>query len=226
MELENKYLEREFNYNYQVHEIFKYQQHRTLDTLIKKINEKKELLLEIDINAIMPFYKHRNNFEFESDEEYDFWDHVISNLFMQELNEKYKIVTLHDIETEKRILTRDSFKEYEKRKGLLLDRNDVIETIRQLNLDSNRIHLVIRFVNNEFIWKELVNYLDDDLPFITMIYSDSDIYRFKVDQKEFNGQNLPTNVYKYKIFDKDKEGHESYRLEESKNGILKYEKKI
>ena len=163
----------------------------------------------------MPYYKHRGNFTYESEDEYKFWEHVISTLFMSELKEKYNIVTLHDIDTEKRILTRDNFEEYKKREELLLDRNDVIETIRQLNLESNRIHIVLSFVNNEFIWKELVNYLEDDLLFITMIYSDGD-YRLKGIE----------DVYKYIIFDKDREGRESYRLENSKNGCLKYEKKI
>lgn len=223
--LDNKYLEREFNNNYQVHEIFKYQKHGTLDTLIKNIKEKHEPLLEIDINNIMPFYKHRNNFEFESIEEYNFWNHVISILFMQELSDNYNIETNHDVLAEKKIITRDSFEEYQKYESILINRNDVIETIKNLNLDTKRLHIVLRYVNNEFIWKELVNYLEDDLPFITMIYSDSDIYRFKVNGKEIEC-GFPTDVYKYKMFEKDKEGYESYRLESSKNDCLKYEKKI
>lgn len=223
--LDNEFLDREFNNNYQVHEIFKYQKHRTLDTLKKNIKENDELLLEIDINNIMPFYKHRNNFDFESIEEYNFWNHVVSVLFMQELSENYNIYTNHDILTEKKILTRDSFEEYQKYESILINRNDVIETIKNLNLDNKRIHIVLRFVNNEFIWKELVNYLEDDLPFITMIYSDSDIYRFKVERNEMEC-GFPTDEYKYKIFDKNKEGYESYRLENSKNDYLKYEKKI
>ena len=71
----------------------------------------------------------------------------------------------------------------------------------------------------------MVNYLEDDLPFITMIYSDSDIYRFTVNGKG-NECGFPTDVYKYIMFEKDKKGYESYRLEDSKNGCLKYEKKI
>ena len=122
--IDNEFLEREFNNNYQIHEIFKYQKHRDLDILIKNIKENDELLLEININNIMPFYKHRSNFQFESDEEYKFWNHVVSTLFMSELKDNYSIVTLHDIDTEKRILTRDNFEEYEKREELLLDRND------------------------------------------------------------------------------------------------------
>lgn len=223
--IDNEFLEREFNNNYQVNEIFKYQRHRALDKLMRNIKEKNELLFEIDINIIMPFYKHRNNFEFESEEEYNFWNHALSILFMQELSENYNIETKHDILTEKKILTREDFEEYQKYEDVLINRNDVIEAIKQLNLDSNRIHIVLRFVNNEFIWKELVNYLDEDLPFITMIYSDSDIYRFKVNGKNHE-EGFPTDIYKYKIFDKEREGQESYRLENSKNDCLTYEKKI
>ena len=37
MELENKYLERELNQNFEHHEIFKHQMHRELGTLVKKL---------------------------------------------------------------------------------------------------------------------------------------------------------------------------------------------
>ena len=223
--IDNEYLEREFNNNYKVHEIFKYQGHATLDTLIKKIKDSNEILLEINNNNITPFYKHRENFEFESIEEYSFWNHIISVLFMQELSDSYDIETNHDILLEKKILTGESFEDYQKYEKILINRNDVIEAIKKLNVDKKRVHIVLRFVNNEFIWKELVNYLEDDLPFITMIYSDSDIYRFTVNGKG-NECGFPTDVYKYIMFEKDKKGYESYRLEDSKNGCLKYEKKI
>lgn len=221
--IENEYLEREFANNYQTHELFNYQRRETIDSIMNRINDNPngDILLQININNIMPFYKHRNNFINNSVEEYNYWNHVVSILFMSQLKEKYDFNTIHDIDKEKRIITREPFDDYKKTEPALLNRNDVIELIKNLNFDNPRLHIVIKHFNNEDIWNELVNYFDDDLPFITMIYSDCDVYRFFAKSND-----CPSDNYKYKFFDKSREGIESYKLENYKDEVLKYEKKI
>ena len=227
--IENEFLEREFNNNHEVHEIFKYQRNEDIDNLEKNILESNgnEILLKININNIMPFLKHKNNIEKDSEEEEKFWNHVVSILFMSQLDDKYKIESVHNVDEEKKIITRDNFDVYQKVESALINRDDVIELIRNLNLDNPRLHIIITYFNNENVWKELVNYLEDDLPFITMIYSESDLFRFKEEDAEINDMDYPSDLYSYKVFKKSEEGIESNRLKISKNNsVLLYEKKI
>ena len=227
--IENEFLEREFNNNHEVHEIFKYQRNEDIDNLEKNILESNgnEILLKININNIMPFLKHKSNIEKDSEEEEKFWNHVVSILFMSQLDDKYKIESVHNVDEEKKIITRDNFDVYQKVESALINRDDVIELIRNLNLDNPRLHIIITYFNNENVWKELVNYLEDDLPFITMIYSESDLFRFKEEDAEINDMDYPSDLYSYKVFKKSEEGIESNRLKISKNNsVLLYEKKI
>lgn len=227
--IENEFLEREFNNNHEVHEIFKYQRNEDIDNLEKNILESNgnEILFKININNIMPFLKHKSNIEKDSEEEEKFWNHVVSILFMSQLDDKYKIESVHNVDEEKKIITRDNFDVYQKVESALINRDDVIELIRNLNLDNPRLHIIITYFNNENVWKELVNYLEDDLPFITMIYSESDLFRFKEEDAEINDMDYPSDLYSYKVFKKSEEGIESNRLKISKNNsVLLYEKKI
>ena len=226
--IENEFLEREFNNNHEVHEIFKDQRNEDIDNLEKNILESNgnEILFKININNIMPFLKHKSNIEKDSEEEEKFWNHVVSILFMSQLDDKYKIESVHNVDEEKKIITRDNFDVYQKVESALINRDDVIELIRNLNLDNPRLHIIITYFNNENVWKELVNYLEDDLPFITMIYSESDLFRFKEEDAEINDMDYPSDLYSYKVFKKSEEGIESNRLKISKNNsVLLYEKK-
>lgn len=223
--IENEILEREFINNYGIHEVFEYQSTSDLDNLVKSIKDSNEILLQININNIIPFYKHRNNFKDDSEEESKYWNHIISILFMTQLKEKYNLDMVHDLEEEKKIITREPFETYQQYESALLDRNDFIEAIRNLNLDNTRVHIVIRSFNNENVWKELLNYLEDNLPFITMIYSDGDMSVGKTITKE---EELPTNNYKYRNFERCEEGLTSYKLLTDKQykKVLKNESKI
>ena len=232
--MENVFLEREFNNNHEVHEIFKYQRNEDIDDLEKMVTESddNEILLKININNIMPFLKHKSNIEKDSEDEEKFWNHVVSTLFMSQLNDKYKNESIHNIDEEKKVLTRDEFDVYQKVESALINRDDVIESIRNQNIDNPRLHIIINYFNNENVWKELVNYLEDDLPFITMIYSESDLFRFKEENAEINDMDYPSDLYSYKVFKKSEEGIESNRLKTNRlkisknNSVLLYEKKI
>ena len=82
--INNEILERGFQNNYSIHEVFEYQSVSTLESVIKKINqsEKNEILLQININNMMPFYKLKSTLKNNDQEERKFWNHLISILFM------------------------------------------------------------------------------------------------------------------------------------------------
>ena len=217
-------IEKELDNNRSIHEIFECQSASVIDTVIKRFkdNDSNEILLQININNIMPFYKHRGNFQKESEEEARFWEHLVSILFMSQLKERHDFDIVHDIEEEKKVMTREPFEIYKQVEGALLDRNDVIETIRSLGLESPRLHIVLSSFNNELVWSELINYLNEGLPFITMIYSSGNVTTIEKDGKPL------TEKYKYKLFSRDDERLTSRRLLTDKQykKVLKNEAKI
>lgn len=221
--MENKILEKEINENYGHHEIFLHQSYETLNSIEKIIDEKNEILLEININNIMPYYNLRTKFKYESIEENDLWNHIISILFMTELKGKYNVDLARNIDEEKRIMTKGSVDTYLYSEDLLSNRNHIFNIIRELEKD--RIHIIIRHVNNEFIWKEIFNYFDDELGFVTMIYSDSNIGDIKVVKDEIF--DLPSNLYSYKSFDENNDYELSNKYQNNiKKKVLINEKKI
>lgn len=223
----NEILEREFQNNYSIHEVFEYQSVSTLESVIKKINqsEKNEILLQININNMMPFYKLKATLKNNDQEERKFWNHLISILFMTQLEEKYGVDSLHNIEVEKKLMTREPFENYSKYENIIINRNDVIESIKKMNLDGLRLHFIIRSFNDECIWKELVHYLGDKLPFVTMIYSDGNMPAWRIDSEE---EKELTDLYKFKSFDGLEEGIASDKLLTDKQykKVLKNEAKI
>ena len=162
--------------------VFKHQQRDTLNGISDLLQgmPKKEILFEIDVNQIVPFYKLRNNFKDDDNVDDTYWNHVISLLFMNSLYEKYFIETKHDLEEERKILVRDNVEEYYQREARLVTRDDVINTIGELNLDEPRIHIVLKYVNNENVIDEVINYLDNDIPYTVKIYADGEIQEEKL----------------------------------------------
>lgn len=225
--INNEILEREFQNNYSIHEVFEYQSVSTLESVIKKINqsEKNEILLQININNMMPFYKLKSTLKNNDQEERKFWNHLISILFMTQLEEKYGVDSLHNIEVEKKLMTREPFENYSKYENIIINRNDVIESIKKMNLDGLRLHFIIRSFNDECIWKELVYYLGDKLPFVTMIYSDGNMPAWRIDSEE---EKELTDLYKFKSFEGLEEGIGSDKLLTDKQykKVLKNEAKI
>ena len=206
--MDNKYLENEIKNNHESHEVFKRQRHSDLDK-ITDYTDKNDIVLNITVNNIVPFISKSDNREKEN-----YWNHSVSLILMNELNYRYGIKTNHDLEEEKRIITRADNNEYNRLDSIVINRDDVIETIRNLNLDNPRFHIILNYINKDEIWTELFNYFQDDLPFITMIYSDNDIPGM-VD-KEYNELN-----YEYIIFDKEDDGIVNHPLK-----AKTYEKKI
>ena len=192
--IDNDYIIDSLNNNYEDNEIFKLQRRDNLSSLEKTINEmpQGEILFVIDFNQIVPFHRLRSNFKDDDIEDDIFWNHAVSLLFMNILHENYFIETKHDLDEEKKLLTRASLEDYKKAEPILVNRNDVIETIKELGFTNPRLHIIMRYINNENVIGEVTNYLDDSLPFSVKLYSDCEI---------------PTDrLINVKVYDRDSEG--------------------
>ena len=203
--IDNKFVKEELENNYEKNEIFKHQRHSTISQIEDYIKENgtNEILLDIDINNITPFLKLGSLLK--DDNEY--WNHVVALLFMQDLEFKYNYKSDHEIDAEKRILSRD-IENYESLKHLIINNNDVYDSIKRNNPTISRIHIILKYINNENIIDEVLNYIDEESTFTTMIYSDSEIPIDKI-----------SNRYKVKVYDKDEDGVLIYK-------VKTYEKKI
>lgn len=204
-DIDNKFVKEELENNYETNDIFKHQRHSTISQIedYLKENGTNEILLDIDINNITPFLKLGTLLK--DDDEY--WNHVVALLFMQDLEFKYNYKTDHEIDAEKRILSRD-IESYEDLKHLIINKNDVFDSIKRNNPDAKRIHIILKYINNENIIDEVLNYIDEESTFTTMIYSDSELPIDKI-----------YNRYKVKVYDKDEDGVLIYK-------VKTYEKKI
>ena len=204
-DIDNKFVKEELENNYETSDIFKHQRHSTISQIedYLKENGTNEILLDIDINNITPFLKLGTLLK--DDDEY--WNHVVALLFMQDLEFKYNYKTDHEIDAEKRILSRD-IESYEDLKHLIINKNDVFDSIKRNNPDAKRIHIILKYINNENIIDEVLNYIDEESTFTTMIYSDSELPIDKI-----------YNRYKVKVYDKDEDGVLIYK-------VKTYEKKI
>ena len=204
-DIDNKFVKEELENNYETNDIFKHQRHSTISQIedYLKENGTNEILLDIDINNITPFLKLGTLLK--DDDEY--WNHVVALLFMQDLEFKYNYKTDHEIDAEKRILSRD-IESYEDLKHLIINKNDVFDSIKRNNPDAKRIHIILKYINNENIIDEVLSYIDEESTFTTMIYSDSELPIDKI-----------YNRYKVKVYDKDEDGVLIYK-------VKTYEKKI
>ena len=193
-EIDNEYIIDSLKNNYEDNEIFKLQKHDTIHALENKINEmpKQEILFELDFNQIVPFHKLRSNFKDDDIEDDKFWNHVVALLFMNILYENYFIETKHNLDEEKKLLTRATLDDYKRAEPILANRNDVIETIKEIGFPSPRVHIVMNYINNENVKREVTNYLSESLPFSIKLYSDCDIQT--------------DNLNNVKVYDKNGEG--------------------
>lgn len=190
--IDNEYMEEELDNNHSIGEVFKNQRHTTLDSLTKKIeNNENDILVNISINNIVPFLKRGQ----ETTELYDdpYWDSVVSLIIMNELKEKYGASTYHNLDVEKVLLTRAPLNEYVNNRYCMVSMEDVVYSISEMNLTNPRVHIILEQVKNDNIINELCRYLDGNLPFVTMIYSDGEVI-------------VNSDKYDYMLFDKYEDG--------------------
>lgn len=102
-----------------------------------------------------------------------FFEHLVAVLFMAQLKAKYGIPTTHDLEDELKCFTEESVRDYLKQADSLVSRKDVFDAIEGLNMRDTRLHIVLR-VSMPELFKELSYYMQEEYPFITMLYTTND----------------------------------------------------
>ena len=213
--LENKTLGSELKSNYYVNAIFKRQRHSDLEKLQRNtIILDRDILFELNINNIVPFT--RNASPSTVDEE-SYWNHFVSLQFMSQLKDRYGVHTSHNLEEEKKLMTRTPLDDYASFESSIVDRNDVIEGIKGLYKLSPRIIIVLKYVNNEGIWRELLNYFDQNVGMIVMICTDGEM-PFEIDEE------TKKRIGSCMVFNKDEGGN--LLLPQQKGKGLFREKKV
>lgn len=217
----NKFLERELKQNKTNHEIFKNQKYgdlRKVKEILENKNSLQDILIEFDIDTI-------NNvhllycFPYDSYDQKRIWEHFVSIEIMKKLEEKYLVNSDHDLsEEEKYILSGniDNTEDYLKVEEVLLNRNDVLETIKNLNLLDLRLHFLIRWCKSSCLCDEISNYLREDLPFVTMVYSDYPFYTVQVKPDGYKEKHYIWEVYDYIEFNEFNEGCSSNKTRRKK----------
>lgn len=219
LRIENNNIDRELRVNHFSNEIFKKQRHSDLDAVAANVRIlNRDVVLELDINNTVPFCNNSKSITPGSKEDADYWNHSVSLMFMSQLVDKYFVDTNHDLDEERRVMTRLPIESYLTFEDALVNRNDVLEAISSLQLLSPRIHIVLKYMNNEGIWKELMNYLDKDISAITMIYTDGEV------PIDFSDEELLKRICPCQLYDKDEDG--VFLVEPKKEKGLKHEKEV
>ena len=200
LHINNEALDHELFANDEYNEIFCHQRHHNLRAVINNVEKMggDNILLLIDIDDITKVLQHLayidSNRLFELSPL--FWNNIISFIFMKQLTQKYGIQTDHNLDEEEDYITNGSDKEYFYVQELLVNRDDVFEAIKQLNMANCRVHIVLRWYSGFDVWNELSHYFDSKLPFITMLYTDGSM----------NANSSFENLYTYKLFPQYGEG--------------------
>lgn len=217
----NKNLERELKENKTNHEIFKNQKYADLKNVKKVLeiqNSTQDILIEFDnkmLNSICLLYC----FSHDSYELKRIWEHFVSLEIMKELEKKYSIKSDHDLLEEEKYIRNgnvDNQEDYLAVEEILIDRNDILETIEGLNIPNLRLHVLIRGCKSAYLCDEISNYLADNLPFITMVYSDCPFYTVQVKPDNYKDKHYIWGVYDYIEFNEFSEGNHSSKIRRKK----------
>ena len=167
----------ELSNNYEKNEIFGvYYRHR-----LYQIQEALEdaslndILLVVKRDMVTELMGHYQKMAFASPERVAFLNHLIAILFLRQLKEKYSIETAHAglLDEEESYLRDKSYDDYSLVESELATREDVFRAIEGLNMKDTRLHIVLEY--DYEIEYEISNYLQEEYPFITMVYSEGGI---------------------------------------------------
>ena len=139
--------------------------------------EENDIYLVLDENTIYSYDKHRRECDASGHavmsniglEHEVFWNHLIALLFMQQLKDRYHMETSHNLLEEEKYFTEKNYGEYLEIEKQLLSREDVLETID--NIDPLRVHIIVK-CGISGVDNEIGHYLQDKYAFITMVYTE------------------------------------------------------
>ena len=232
----NQYLEKELKYNKKNHEIFQNQEYRDLKEVAEILHTQSnfnDLLIDFspENHGRIPLLY---SFPYESYEHKRIWEHFIALEIMKNLTEKYQVDIGHNLKEEELLLQSgniDKKEKYLNQEENIVDRNDVLDTIKKLNIPNLRLHFLIRWCKTSPLCDEISNYLEDNLPFITMIYHDFPFYTVKIMPDGYEKKHWIWEIYDYIKFDGLKQGTDSRKARIKKvlpniekQKVKKYEK--
>jgi len=211
--MQNKYLENEYRDNITEHEVFSKQNYEDLEiikSLLNKQPNNRNIFIEFDSTLLMGLpisYFSRNLSIFDIKEK---WEHFVALEIMKKIQEKYKIEIDHDLKEEEKYIYTDNEEDYFRLKEILVNRDDVIEALKKINLSNITIHIFIKTHYNQEILDEISAYFINELSFKIIVYSTEELL--------FNDG----NYIEYYEFNKGKIVGEKNRKIKSK----KYEKEV
>jgi len=177
--MQNKHLEREFRENITEHAVFSKQTYEDLETLKKVLNKQShtnDIFIELDSRFLIELpTSYYSSDLLTKDDIKEKWEHLLALEIMKKIIDKYDVEMYHDLGEEERYIYTHDEEDYLKVKEILINRDDVIETLKNLNLSNLRIHIFIRTHFNQEIIDEISNYFIDELPFKIMVYSTEDM---------------------------------------------------
>ncbi len=226
-DVRSRIITEELNNNYEKNEIFfgyPTSMINAIKDVLIKTNE-NEIVIDLTEQELKRLSKHTSpnrlgkcNILLGTPEMLEFWNHLIALIIMKELEKRYNFKCSHDLEEEEKYFTEKSYKEYKKVSDTLVTREDVFNTIDSLCLISPRLHIIRRYplLAEEC---EVDCYLQDEHPFITMIYSDSEYCRPQYgiwhDEVDENGKTY-SEKNKYRLFYQEMLVEDTYRYKRKK----------
>lgn len=217
----NKHLERELKNNISKHEIFEVQTYQDLNSIEPFLKNNKiftEVLIELDDEKIansrllytFPYNSYENNL---------IWDQFIAIQVMKKLRTVLNLDYDYELEKQEQIIYNSSKETYFNYEKKFTSSNDVKTLISMVNTFV-RLHFLIKWYQGECLFDALSTYLENDLPFITMIYSGVSFNAKKLHQSEHIEKKSPN----YVLFNKFEAGKSGVKIEtREKQKVKRYE---
>lgn len=207
--MNNKYLERELKTNISNHELFECQTGDDLDN-IKTFLEKRNLITEIIVNFDTEKIENSlllNIFPYESEENRLIWNQFVAIQIMKELKKELNLEVDKDLEEQETIIYKGSKEDYFNYEKNIPTSENIKMLINIVNTPI-RIHLILKWYTNKYLHNAISEYLEHDLKFNTMVYSDrylEKIENSKISYIKFNkleeGININKEKQKVKIYE-------------------------
>lgn len=217
----NKHLERELKNIISKHEVFEvqtYQDLNSIDPFLKNNKISTEVLIEFDDEKIansrllytFPYNSYENNL---------IWDQFIAIQVMKKLRIALNLDYDYDLEEQEQIIYNSSKETYFNYEKDFTSSNDIKTLISMVNTPI-RLHFLIKWYRSECLFDALSTYLENNLPFTTMIYSGVSFNVKKLHQPEHIEKELPN----YVLFNKFETGKSSVKIEiKEKQKVKRYE---
>ena len=171
----NKNIEEELKNNYDSHELFINQNKEDLINLKKDLMRRhNETIVELNKEDFIDY----EEIILQNNNSKEIWEQVVSRIIMDKIYHRF-----YNVEIPNEPLNRDKTFNY----------------IRYANTRSDRFHIIINY-NNPYLYEEILNYIDDTTPFITMIYLPECFNTFHSIEINNNKYNI-WELYDYNLFD-------------------------